>query len=129
MTEVKLIVKGAKADFEIKGSTFAEVQREYLDNRSQIHDLIGEPLVSTTAPPSKELISTSVQGRITSLLDTGFFQSPKKATEVMTKLKETGYTYDIQRVSIGLMRLVRKRSLRRLTEERNGKEVYVYVVP
>ena len=129
MISVELEIKGAKANLVIKGNSLAEVQKEYQDNKAQIESLIGEPHVSITTTEKTELSSTSVQGRITALFDAGFFQSPKMAKEVKTKLKEAGYTYDIQRVSIGLMRLVRKKYLRRLTEERDGKEVYVYVNP
>jgi hypothetical protein len=129
MVKVELVIKGAKANLVIKGSTFAEVQQEYENNKKKIENLIGGPHVSKTVIEKAKPIPTSIQGRIAALIDTGFFQSPKMAREVKAALKESGYTYDFERVSIGLMRLVRKKYLRRLTEEREGKDVYVYVNP
>jgi hypothetical protein len=130
MIRIELVIKGAKANLVIKGSTFAEVQQEYEDNRKQIANLIGQPSTTKIIQDKKDLISTSLQGRITTLLEAGYFESPRMAKEVKGKLKEAGYTYDFQRVSVGLMRLVRKKYLRRLTQQReDGKEVYVYVNP
>ena len=134
MVKVEFVIKGNKGNLVIKGETIDEVAEEYERNRKKIENLVGTPvkLESTRpqiAPEKLKLVPTSAQGRIAALISDSFFESPKATREVRIALKERGYTYDFEHVSIALMRLVRKRHLRRITEEREGKNIYVYVNP
>jgi hypothetical protein len=129
LVKFELMLKGTKGNLVIRGNTFAEVIDAYECNRKKIETLLGERAIPIQELGKPRLVPTSSQGRISAMIAEGFFQSPKTAREVKVALKEKGYTYDFQRVSISLMRLVRKKYLRRLTEERKGKEIYVYVNP
>jgi len=89
-----------------------------------------EPSASPQKTGKMKLEASSLQGRIASLTGEDYFQSPKTANEVRSALKERGYAYDVQSVSVGLMRLVRKKYLRRLSEsDTEGKQIFVYVNP
>lgn len=130
MIEIELIIKGAKGDIIIKGSNIDEVLNEYESNKDKIKEVLGE--ISVKRPIMKKkppLRPLSLAGRITALKDEGFFDKPKDTKEVRKALKDRGYPYTFQTVSIGLLRLVRKKELRRIVEEKEGKEVYVYVIP
>jgi hypothetical protein len=130
MVEVKLVVKGIKGNVIIKGNSFAEVLKEYERNKKEIDKTLGATVViQPVAKAAKGITADTLQGRISSLAQDGFFVTSKTANEVREALKERGYSYPIDHISIGLIRLVRKKSLRRLTEKREGKEVYVYVNP
>jgi hypothetical protein len=130
MVEVKLVLKGVKCNLIIKGNSFSEVLNEYERNKKEIDNTLGP--VSAVQPISKTpkgVLSDTLHGRISSLAQEGFFAVSRTANEVRDALKKKGYTYPIDHVSVGLIRLVRKQILRRLTEKRDGKEVYVYVNP
>lgn len=131
MIKIELVIKGAKGNVIIKGSSLDEVLTEYEANRRKIEGVLGE--VSVTVSPLTQvrptLPASTLQGRITSLNRDGFFAKARTATEVKNKLKEKGYTYSIDRVRMALIRLVRKKQLRRLMERREEKQVYVYVNP
>lgn len=129
MVEIELVLKGIKGNLVIKGDTFAEVVDAYERNKKRIEILLGERAIRIHELEKPKLAPTSSQGRISALIAEDFFQSPKTTKEVKVALKEKGYTYSFQRVSISLMRLVRKKYLRRLREEREGKEIFVYVNP
>jgi hypothetical protein len=132
MIRIELIVKGDKRNLVIKGSSFEEVMTEYKKHKDEIVAFVGERSTTTAAEKTTEVLVTrtgTIQGRISELIDAGFFQSPRSAKEVKEELKNRAYTYSFDHVSIGLIRLVRKRQLRRLTEERNEKTIYVYTNP
>lgn len=130
MIEIELIIKGTKGNIVIKGSSFAEVLDEYEVNRDKIETILGE--ISVARPALKEkpsIAARSLQGRILSLKKEGFFNTPQNAHQVRRALKDKGHSYSHDHVSVGLLRLVRKKQLRRLLEEKEGKDVYVYVIP
>lgn len=131
MIEIQLVIKGTKGDIIIKGSNIDEVLKEFELNKEKIRKVLGE--VSRKRPTEREVtVATStVQGRISSLKEVGFFDDIRTAEEVRDKLKMEGHPYSIDRISVALLRLVRKRKLRRLSEEKEkGKgKVYVYVNP
>jgi len=130
MVEVKLILKGAKSNVIVKGNNFTEVLKEYIDNKQDIDEMLGGVAVMQTKTKEAPGISAgTIQGRISSLAHEGFFEVSRSANEVKDKLREKGYVYPINRISIALIRLVRKKELRRLMEKRDGKEIYVYVNP
>jgi hypothetical protein len=130
MVEVKLILKGARSNVIVKGNNFTEVLKEYIDNKQDIDEMLGSVAAMQTETKKAPSISAgTIQGRISFLAREGFFEVSKSANEVKDRLRDKGYAYPIDRISIALIRLVRKRELRRLMEKRDGKEVYVYVNP
>jgi hypothetical protein len=132
MIEIRLEIKGTRGNIIIKGSNVDEVLNQYESNKHKIEKVLGK--ISFERPtvkgkPRPGVRPATAQGRILSLRDVGFFEDPKTAEDIRDELKTRGHPYSIDRVSVALLRLVRKRQLRRLTEEREKKEVYVYVNP
>ncbi len=85
------------------------------------------------AEPEKRAASTrsasSLADRIGSLAEEGFFSQPRGLSEVQAKLAEHGWHYPQQNLSTPLVRLVRKRTLRRLQGAEGGKKVWKYSLP
>jgi hypothetical protein len=134
MVRIELTIKGSKGKLRIIGDNFQEVLDEYNEHKASIGHLVGkistkEAYTVSSIESTTTLSKTTLQGRIAALIKDDFFQSPKMASEVKLALKERGFAYDITRVSIALIRLVRKKYLRRLTESRDKKDIYVYVNP
>lgn len=129
MLRIELVIKGTKGNVIIKGSTFEEVLAEYEMSKGKIERVLGNITVSKPTQKTIVLGAATIQGRITMLNEKGFFKSPKTARQVRNELRVLGYPYSLDRVSIGLIRLVRKRQLRRLMEKMEGTGVYVYVNP
>ncbi|MCW4007695.1 MAG: hypothetical protein NWF09_03250 [Candidatus Bathyarchaeota archaeon] len=133
MSKIKLIIKGNRCNLVILGTSLDEVVREYESNRKRIDELVGYSSGEFEASEHKERLKkpsgSTMQDRIISLINEGYFQTPRMAKEVKEALKERGFTYSFEHVSIGLVRLVRRRELRRLAQEKDGKTVYVYTNP
>lgn len=55
---------------------------------------------------------------ISSLIDGGFFRKPKDLAAVKVALEEIGHFYPVTTLSPALLRLVRKRQLRRLKDQK-----------
>lgn len=60
---------------------------------------------------------------IASLVDGGFFKKPRDLASIRTALAEMGHHYPVTTLSPIMLRLVRKRSLRRIKEQKR----WVYV--
>lgn len=58
-----------------------------------------------------------------------YFKKPKTPEEVRTELKLQGFYHDIDIIRMTLLRTVRKRTLRRITEKNGKKNIYKYVNP
>lgn len=133
MNKIKLIVKGSKCNLVIIGNSFDEVVKEYESNRKKIDELIGRPQKEFEVGEHKKQFKTpsgsSIQDRVVSLINDDYFRTPRTAKEVKETLKERGFTYSFEHVSIGLVRLVRKRELRRVAQKKDEKTVYVYTNP
>jgi hypothetical protein len=134
MARIELTIQGSRGKLRIIGNNFQEVLGEYNKNKSSIEDLVGKISAKQGSMVSRKEATTAlpeatIQGRIATLIKDDFFQSSKTAKEVRIALKERGFAYAIDRVSIALIRLVRKKYLRRLTERVNDKDVFVYVNP
>jgi len=133
LVEVKLIIKGDKGNVTIRGNNFDEVLKEYESNKDKIHNFLGATAeISISTPITKKkkpAFPKTLQGRIALLADERFFDSAKSSGQVRKALREKGHTYSPRAVRVGLLRSVRKRQLRRLTKERKGKTVFVYVIP
>lgn len=63
--------------------------------------------------------------RILDLRDSGFFDSPKTASEVHQKLHGK-YACELDRVAMALLRLQRRRQLRKVSREVDGRTVIAY---
>lgn len=133
MNTIKLIVKGSKCNLVIKGDSFKEVLQEYESNREKIDELVGsyttESETSEQRKPTRASTGATIQDRITYLINDNYFKTPRTAKDVKEALKQSGFTYSIEHISIGLVRLVRKRALRRVAQEKDEKTVYVYTNP
>jgi hypothetical protein len=62
---------------------------------------------------------------ILDLRDSVFFDSPKTASEVHQKL-QAKYACELDRVSMALLRLQRRRQLRKVSKEVDGRTVIAY---
>jgi len=60
---------------------------------------------------------------IASLVDGGFFKKPRDLASIRTALAEMGHHYPVTTLSPIMLRLVRKRNLRRIKEQKR----WVYV--
>src|SRR5882724_1358384 len=95
----------------------ARVEGEVLPSRaraSAVHD----------AKPSRaKKILASPANLVSEFVETGFFSTPKEQNAIRLALKEQGHFYPATTLSPTLLRLVRKRQLRRIKE--NKRWVYV----
>jgi len=70
----------------------------------------------------KNLVSGCI-GVLQSLIDDGFFDELKKIENVLVKLEEEGEPYSRELVSMNLLNIVRKKTLRRI--KRDNKWHYI----
>ena len=61
---------------------------------------------------------SSLPDILISLLDGGFFKKPKELAAVKTALAELGHVYPVTTVAPALLRLVRRRHLRRIKQDK-----------
>jgi hypothetical protein len=127
MVRVELVVKGSKADLVIKGESIDEVVGEYQAMDLKVRNILGA-IPEEKAGAERKIPAGTLQGRILNLRSEGFFNTPKTVGMVRKDLKTKGIHYSLDRISIALLRLVRKKELRRLAELVEGKEVYKYVI-
>jgi hypothetical protein len=84
-----------------------------------------------TAPARKanlspELVRNVLPDRIVKLRDKGFFSKPRTAREVQEKLNPT-YSCEVDRVSMALLRLVKRKKLRKASKIVDSKRQIAYV--
>ena len=77
--------------------------------------------------PGKRVVKGTLPARIGALIDTGYFKKPKTADDVKAELKLQGFHYNLDQVSMALLRTVRRMVLRRVTEKKGNKTIYKYV--
>jgi hypothetical protein len=75
---------------------------------------------------SKAAQKLSLPDRLLQLREGGFFQQPRTAVEVHSKLLET-YHCLLDRVQMALFRLLRRRQLRKTTKRTTEEEQVAYV--
>ena len=89
-------------------------------------------LQRASSPPPRQAIDSSEVGskglpsRILALRESGFFQEPRTPTEVHEALLES-YHCVLNRVQMGLLRLLRRRELRRAIKKVGEQEQQAYV--
>jgi len=82
-----------------------------------------QTVISDKKTDSQEKMLTGCVGALQLLQKDGFFDELKNIEEVMLKLKEEGDPYSRELVSMNLLNLVRKKTLRRLKQ--NNKWHYI----
>jgi len=92
----------------------------------EIAELVGKVEAVTKSPP-KSLSSRKVQPQrvkeslpdlLVSLIDGGFFKKPKDLAAVRTALAELGHVFPVTTLSPALLRVVRRRHLRRIKQDK-----------
>lgn len=86
----------------------------------------GSTLPSTRRDVSKPVTFSGPSGGIRLLLREGFFKEPKTLPDVCARLRQEGFNYSNQVVSVALLRLVRDRTMVRIPASGEGKEKWVY---
>ena len=81
------------------------------------------PPVHEAKPSRAKKVLASSANLISEFVETGFFAAPKELNAIRLALKEQGHFYPTTTLSPTLLRLVRKRQLRRIKE--NKRWVYV----
>ncbi len=66
----------------------------------------------------KEKVNVTPLNLISSLIDGGFFRKPKDLAAVKVSLEEMGHFYPVTTLSPTLLRLVRRRQLRRIKDQK-----------
>ena len=74
-------------------------------------------------PSRSKKVLASPANLVSEFVETGFFATPKELNTIRLALKDQGYFYPATTLSPTLLRLVRKRQLRRIKE--NKRWVYV----
>jgi hypothetical protein len=84
---------------------------------------VGPPDGRNTKPSRAKKLLASPANLISEFVKTGFFATPKELNAIKLALEERGHFYPATTLSPTLLRLVRKRQLRRIKE--NKRWVYV----
>jgi hypothetical protein len=74
------------------------------------------PNIHSKNPPSRG--RTTPVNLISTLIDGGFFRTPRDLASVKIALEEMGHHYPVTSLSPTLLRLVRKRQLRRIRDQK-----------
>jgi hypothetical protein len=113
MVKAHIITKtGAKITIEGTPSEVAEIVRKAGVEQSSATALRSSP--RRTKGSQKATPVNLVSG----LIDGGFFRKPKDLAAIKIALEEMGHYYPVTSLSPTLLRLVRKRQLRRLKENK-----------
>lgn len=120
--EAKKIVRNIEDEYRLKAF---EVVLNFLLKKGELEKEV-------RVKPHRDEKITEFKGlheRIIELREEGFFSEPKNLNDVMKELKNRGYYYGNSDVGRGLLRLTRKKELRRLVKNVEGKEIFVYTLP
>ena len=86
----------------------------------------GKPVRTATTPSSEGKDMSGATGGIRLLAKDGKLDSPKKLPEIIDLLRQEGRHYSRPTVAMGLLNLVRERTLTRLQEK--GDKNWKYVI-
>lgn len=108
-----------------------EIANEIITLVSELVKLAGvkvdfKPKGNPSETSEKSKLHTGATGGIRLLLSDGFFEEPRKLSQVRNQLKTEGRYYPNPSISMGLLNLVRDRKLIRIQEQ--GKKTWLYVV-
>lgn len=112
----------AKAQLKTKTGTTIVVEGTPEEVASLIERIEGGSSREKATPKSAKKNVSSAKATpvnlICSLIDGGFFRKPKDLASVKMALEEMGHFYPITTLSPALLRLVRRRQLRRLRDNK-----------
>lgn len=81
----------------------------------------GRPTIKKIPSTTKKRgnkVKASLSDLLISLVDGGFFKKPKELTSVKTAVAELGHVYPVTTISPALLRLVRRKYLRRIKQDK-----------
>ena len=116
----------AKAQITTPQGIHVKIEGTPAEITEVVHDL--ETKSKKAAPERRR--GKAKQGRVLlvdligSLIDGGFFKKPRDLGSIRTALAEMGHHYPVTTLSPSMLRLVRRRSLRRIKEQKRW--VYVH---
>jgi len=97
--------------------------------------LLIDQLVSMTRPnalnkeqsllPHKTKDTKGAAGAISILINEGFFNVPRKLSEVRMKMEEMGRYYSLSTISMNLLNLTKRRTLNRVKDTKTKEWQYV----
>jgi hypothetical protein len=115
----------AKVELKTKSGTVIVIEGSPDEVASVVKKIEGTPSTPETGPRKprrKEAAERTAKptpvNLISSLIDGGFFRKPKDLASVKVALQEMGHFYPVTSLSPALLRLVRRRELRRLREDK-----------
>lgn len=104
----------------------------------EIQNLLGELEINLSANirgrdenvlKKRDLNYSGASGGIKMLVEEGYFKETRSLAEIVVQLRQEGFNYPRNTISMALLRGVRSRILVRLPAEgRKGKEKWVYVI-
>lgn len=106
---------GTKVTIEGNPEEVALIVRQL--QRAEVTSKSGRRATSRERKPTPRQRATPTN-LILSLIDGGFFKKPKDLVAVKEALEEMGHYYPVTTLSPSLLRIVRKRRLRRIKEEK-----------
>jgi hypothetical protein len=116
-------------DGPLKEKAFEVILESLLSQASLRSSTEAEPEQGNRKRHKASRPTTTLADRIAQLAEEGFFGEPRGLSELQAKLAEHGWHYPQQNLSTPLIRLVRKRTLRRLQASEGGKKVWKYSLP
>jgi hypothetical protein len=81
-------------------------------------DSPGKRKTLTSPAKRSNRVKASLSDLLISLIDGGFFKKPKDLAAVKTALAELGHVYPVTTISPALLRLVQRRYLRRIKQDK-----------
>lgn len=104
----------------------AEIIHDIKSLLDELASTYGVEISTSTKTESKPATFSGPSGGIRLLLREGFLKEPKTLPAVCERLRQEGFNYSKQVVSVALLRLVRDRTIVRIPSSGKGKEKWVY---
>jgi len=101
------------------------------DMQSLLNELSVSINIKTPIHKKNEALSSPAtfsgpSGGIRLLLREGFCKEPKTLTDICAQLRQEGFNYSNQVISVALLRLVRDRTMVRIPATGEGKKKWIY---
>jgi len=123
--KVKLNVKGIEIELECKTSQLDEAIRSILHSVSQTHEILNTSQLNQEL--NEEYKAFTCKDAIEKLWEKGWFEKPRKLSEIWHELSKHGFNYDKSAISHALLDLVKEGKLTRFGKVR--RYLYVQRVP
>jgi hypothetical protein len=108
----KIVVEGTPEEV---ASLISRLEGEASASQTKRRTLPSEPKAKGKAKAKAKATPTNL---IADLIDGGFFKKPKELSAIKIVLEEQGHYYPVTTLSPVVLRLVRKRQLRRIKEQK-----------